>query len=95
MGLFIGIIILIFTTPEIALIVFLASCIAAFTLIIYAKYFTKMTLQKETSERTDRWTQSYIDDLRRLTEYKISEQDILSLLEFEDIVFEYCKIKSL
>ncbi len=41
MGLFIGIIILIFTRPEIALIVFLASCIAAFTLIIYAKIFYK------------------------------------------------------
>lgn len=54
-----------------------------------------MTLQKKTSERTDRWIQSYIDDLRRLTEYKISQQDILSLLQFEEIVFEYCKIKSL
>lgn len=54
-----------------------------------------MTLQKETSERTDRWTQSYIDDLRRLTEYKISQQDILSLLQFEEIVFNYCKLKNI
>lgn len=41
MVLFIGLIILIFTRPEIALIVFLGSCIAAFTLIIYAKIFYK------------------------------------------------------
>lgn len=41
MGLFIGLIILIFTRPEIAFIIFLASCIAWFTLIIYAKIFYK------------------------------------------------------
>lgn len=43
--------------------------------------------------KIDRWIQGDIDDLRRLTEYKISEQDILSLLEFEEIVFNYCKLK--
>lgn len=54
-----------------------------------------MTPLKEIPSKIDRWMQSYIDDLRRLTEYKISEQDILSLLEFEEIVFEYCKLKNI
>lgn len=50
-GLFMGLIILIFTRPEIAFMIFLASAIFVFTLIIYAKIFYK----NDTSERNTRY----------------------------------------
>lgn len=49
-GLFIGLIILVFTRPEIAFMIFLASAISLFTLIIYAKIFYKNDTTKRNSE---------------------------------------------
>lgn len=50
-GLFIGLIILVFIIPEIAFMIFLASAIFAFTLIIYVKIFYK----NDTSKRNTRY----------------------------------------
>lgn len=50
-GLFIGLIILIFARPEIAFMIFLASAIFVFTLIIYAKIFYKNDTAKRNTKQ--------------------------------------------